>query len=142
MGVRVKIRLRNKKSGKVIKTSALLNSGYESKAPEVTLPRKVADILGFSPLPENAKIITVRTSGGLVSEIFVPNAAELELLDENDNVLRKITVDVSISDLENEILISDSGMDALNIEVISFSKGLWRLRGETKIRHSASPETW
>ena len=79
MGVRVKIRLRNKKSGKVIKTSALLNSGYESKAPEVTLPRKVADILGFSPLPENAKIITVRTSGGLVSEIFVPNAAELEL---------------------------------------------------------------
>ena len=87
-------------------------------------------------LSENARIVTVKTA------LFIPKSAELGFLDDFGNVLRKILVDVSISDFENEVLMGDVAIDALDIEVVSFSRGLWRLRGETVIKQSVSPETW
>jgi len=78
----------------------------------------------------------------LLLRFLFPKSAELELLDDFGNVLRKILVDMSISDFENEVLMGDVAIDALDIEVVSFSCGLRRLRGEIVIRQSASSKTW
>jgi len=43
-------------------------------------------------------------------------------------------VDVSISEMENEVLLSDVTIDELNIEIISFGRGEWRLRGKKIVR--------
>ena len=142
MGIRVSIRIINPHNNRSIITSGLLNSGYESREPEITIPKKLAEQLGYYPLPNNARIITVRTSGGLVTEIFIPKAARMELLDQENNVLREMQVDVSISEMENEVLLSDVTIDELNIEIISFGRGEWRLRGEKIVRKSTPPQTW
>jgi len=143
MGVRVRVKLENLiRKNKVVITSALVNSGYEARHPEICLPKTLAEKLGYYPLPEKAVPVSVRTSGGIVREVFVPGAIKVTLLSNEGNELGSVVADVSISEFENEVLISDALASALKIAVEDFFLGLWRLKDEKKIRHSAPPEYW
>lgn len=141
--MRVRVKLVNMlREGKSIVTSALINSGYEARHPEICLPKRLAEELGYYPPPETAVTVAVRTSGGIVRELFIPNAIKVVLLSEEGQELSSSVADVSISEFENEVLISDALASALRIAVEDFFLGLWRLRGETRLRRSAPPEYW
>ena len=61
------------------------------------------------------------------------DAVKCTLIDGNEELTSTI-LDVAVAECLTEPLLSDSAIDALNIEILSFSKGLWRIRGENKIR--------
>jgi hypothetical protein len=65
------------------------------------------------------------------------NAVELKLVDDNE-VLSSIVADLAIQKNLREPIITDITIDELGIQVISFSKGLWRHRSDPqdKVRRS------
>ena len=142
MGVRVKVRLEAVDGREVVRTVALVNSGYETKHPEICLPERLARKLKLYPAPDEIKMILIRTSGGIAREIFVPRAVKVYLLSERDEELGSVIADVSISEIENEVLLSDSLTSALKIVIEDPFRGLWRIRGENRILKSAEPEYW
>jgi len=142
LGVRVRIRLENIDKNIAVETVALVNSGYEAKHPEICLPERLAEKLRLYPPPDKIKTVLVKTSGGIAKEIFVPRAVKVILISEEGKELGSTIADVSISKIENEVLLSDSLTSALKIAIEDPFEGLWRIRGETKIRRSAEPEYW
>lgn len=62
----------------------------------------------------------------------------LELINEYGNVLSKTHAYLVVDEELNEPLITDTTIDELEIQVISFGKGLWRHKNDPpgKIRES------
>jgi hypothetical protein len=54
----------------------------------------------------------------------------------------RLSLMLSLSPIEVEVLISDKLADELMIVVERPSEGLWRLRGESMKRKSEKPEIW
>ncbi|RLF14236.1 MAG: hypothetical protein DRJ97_06635 [Thermoprotei archaeon] len=61
------------------------------------------------------------------------------MLSEEGEVLSKVDADLAIQEGLSEPLITDVTIDSLGIQVISFSRGLWRHANDppSKIRASA-----
>ncbi len=62
----------------------------------------------------------------MATAYLLPNSIRLELLDEDGHTLSSVEADLVIQEALREPLITDITIDALGIQVISFSKGLWR----------------
>ncbi|MCX8205031.1 MAG: hypothetical protein N3H31_05220 [Candidatus Nezhaarchaeota archaeon] len=132
MRVRLKIAL----SGRSVEAVALVNTGFEGDAPELLIPLHVAERLGIWPtLPEDALIETYRSASGLM-RVYRVKGAEASLIAED---VRPSTVPVylAISEYTDEVLINDQLTSCLGIVIEDPAEGLWRLRGEAKIRRSA-----
>jgi len=122
VGVRVKILLEI--YGKEHEIIALLNSGYESEEPEIALPKDIAEKLGLWP-PKEFHLDEALTAGGSISVYTLKEKARMKIkLDERET--KPVDCLVVISPTLPEPIISDSAIDALNIVVISYKKGLWR----------------
>ncbi len=139
MPVRIKLRIKSD-SGKVIVTSAIINSGYEVDQPELLIPLRLAEKLDlWKPISEEY----VRTPLGIGKIYIVCRRATVEVITD-DRVSSPIKVCIVVSDFEREVLISDYLASELKIAVEDFREGLWRFRDEplSKIRKSAPPEFW
>ena len=68
MAVRVKIRLRA--GNREVSTSALVNTGFESPAPDVAVTTAVAKALGLWP-PTRAWLVSADTGGGEVEMAYI-----------------------------------------------------------------------
>jgi len=51
-------------------------------------------------------------------------------------------VRAAVMEGESEILMSDASISAHRIVIEDPKRGLWRFRGEEKLRRSESPEYW
>ena len=96
------------KREKILKLIVLVNGGAESRRPCLVVDLPTAKRLGFWP-PEKA-------------EIFSVGAVRLELIDEKDNRIAEIKSDLVIHIGLSEPLITDTTIDALDIQIISFGK--------------------
>ncbi|HDD34381.1 MAG TPA: hypothetical protein ENG30_04440 [Thermofilaceae archaeon] len=69
------------------------------------------------------------------------DAVTLELLGDCEEVLSSINADLVIQEELAEPLITDITIDDLEIQVLSFSKGLWRHKRDRPgiVRRSARP---
>lgn len=112
---------------------ALLNSGAESPEPSIALPTEIAEELELNELKAETTYSEEATT--YVEVKLYKKAIKGTLLD-NGEELTSVILDVAVAEGLIEPLLSDSAIDAFNIEIISFSKGLWRIRGENKIRKS------
>jgi len=139
MAVRVKVRV--KRRGVEVETSALLNTGFEAETPQLLIPRSLAAKLELWPPPPEAQLVEVGTAGGPVRNYFVPGAVEV-LLDAGDRVVGPVKCDVLISHLEFEVLVSDALMSAFNIVILDAKGGKWRLSDEEKVRYTEPPQLW
>lgn len=54
----------------------------------------------------------------------------------------EVGFEVLVSETVPEVLVSDSGIDALGLAIVSFGRGLWRFRDESVTRESETPEEW
>ncbi len=139
MGVRVNMLLR-RADGATLTSSVLLNSGFESDEPHILLPRCAAERL-FPVLPPGTKAQTIGTAGG-DAQILVPSEKIFARVLVEDQRGPEIPVCVFISDEEVEILVSDTAIDALGVEIKSPGKGLWKFAGEEEIHSSSPPQEW
>ena len=131
MGVRVRLRIEYGNSS--VDVIALVNTGYETDVPEVLVPVEVAEKLGLWPkLPENTVIETYKTASGLM-RVYRVGGAKVSLVAE-DIKPKPINTYIVISEYTDEVLMSDQLVSRLEIIIEDPARGLWRLRGESKVR--------
>jgi len=133
--VRVKVKLKSLRNNKSILVPTLLNTGFTSDELDIHIPRDIAIKLGLWPPPDNSSLEILNTAGGEVLSYFIPNAVNLTVVEEDRNS-KTITCNVIISLHENEVLLSDAVIEELEIEILSPRTGLWRFKGEDKVRKS------
>jgi len=134
----IRSRLRVGRGSRFVDVVALLNSRYEAPTPQLLIPIDLARKLNLWPLTREAVEVTLETAGGPLKAWFYPRAAVVKVITE-DVKSREVLVDLIVSLLANEPLISDMLAKELGIAVESFGKGLWRFRWEPKekLRESA-----
>jgi len=141
MAVRVKVIIRDKFSGREVVANALANSGFEATTRKILIPKKVAEILGLWPLPEDAEVVSFDSVGGEVGLYLIRNRALLRIYGEESDF---VECDVLISTIEKEVLLSDKVISALEIVLEDPGAGLWRLRRDppNKLRRTEEKQLW
>jgi len=141
MVVRVKIRIW--RGGREVETSALANSGYESETPQIMIPKRLAEILGLWPPPLESFESVFDTAGGPLHVWIVPRGCVVQVVTE-DAESPRVEMDVVISTLADEVLLSDKAISKLQIALEDVGEGLWRFRWESrdKVRRSVPPTIW
>ena len=141
MAVRVRLRVEGPRSA--VETSGLVNSGYEALTPQLLLPRRLAERIGLYPLPESARVVEMDSPGGPLRLVLVPRGVRVSLL-AGDRVVGPVAADAVISDIEDEVLISDKLAEELGIVLIAIASGIWRLADDPPDtrRESVEPEYW
>ncbi|MEM2921976.1 MAG: hypothetical protein QXF26_06640 [Candidatus Bathyarchaeia archaeon] len=144
MAVRVKLRLKVKGFKEAYDAIALVNSGYEATTPQLLIPRRLAEELKIWPnMLSKAKVVAYGTAGGTVRNYFMPGILEVSIIEE-DVKPNVIMADVVISEIEEEVLISDKLAGKLGIVLEDIGEGLYALREdpERKLRKSYPPQYW
>jgi len=133
VGVRVRVEVEY--GERRVTTTALLNTGYESDVPEILIPLSVAEQLGVWPkLPRDAIAETYRTASGLMSVYRIPGGKVRLVLEEG--VGSPVEAYIVVAEYADEVLVCDQLISALGIAIEDPARGLWRLRGEARIRES------
>lgn len=142
MAVRVLLHLESQVSSQEMQldTVAVLNGGFESAEPCLLLPARAAARI-LTAGPSQAHQISAEVAGGETSFLLVDERVDgsVRTVDRQGPA---VSFQVLISDRDREVLVSDSGIDALGIEVVRFGQGLWRFAGEGQSRASAAPRYW
>jgi len=133
--VRVRVKIEEARSNKIIHSEALLNTGFTSDELDIHIPRDIARELGLWPPPKDASLEILDTAGGETLSYFIPNAVKLTIVEE-DKTSKTVICNVVVSLQEKEILLSDAVIEELEIEILSPKTGRWRFRGEEKSRRS------
>ncbi len=139
MGLRVKLRL--KTTRRVIETSALINTGFETPEPEIIIPPRLASILGLMPSNEFSSYMVA--GGGQISAIRSRSQLKVSIkLD--DKVTSEVDAVALIVFGEEEVIVSDRLAHELGIVIIDPFNGLWCLRDELgeRVRSSVEAEYW
>ena len=137
----MKIEVKCRKTGATVTTAALVNSGYEVEEPEILLPRRLAEFIGLDLKPPRARTVVYETAVGLYHLVFVPKAVDIHLVEASR---RAEAVNVSVSDSEREVLISDMLAGVLGIQLLDIGRGYWRVKEDPPdlVRMSVEPEYW
>lgn len=137
LAVRVRVRVKSRSSGKSIVVRVLASGGAESPRPCIVVSEDIAESLGLWPT-NNFKVHQVEEASSVGEVYVIEGAVELELLGEHDESLSRVVADLVVQKGLIESLITDITIDELGIQVISFSKGLWRFRDDPpdKVRRS------
>jgi len=142
VALRVRLRLRVRGREGFVDASALVNTGFETEAPQLLLPLRLGSVLGLWPSPE-AQLLEFGTTGGPVRNYVVPNSLEVWVLGD-DRVVVPVVSDAVISNVELEALINDKLAGALGIMILNPATGEWRFRDDdaSVIRRTEPPRYW
>lgn len=143
MPVRVKLRLRARTGGRVVETSALVNSGFTTDRPQLVVPKRLAVELGIWPPPENAYVAELGTAGGPVRSYIIPESLEVQVVEE-DRTSKVVVSDAVISGIEEEVLVNDVLGEELGIVLVKMASGKWRFMDDPPdvIRESKPVQLW
>lgn len=142
MAVRVKIRIERKTApgpSAWLEVVALANSGFESDAPELVLPRGVAELLGLWPPPKGARQDVFESPAATFRMVTVGGAAFVRLAAVPG---RRVVADAALSDRETEVVMNDALVEALRIELVAAKRGLYRVGPRGPIRRGDEPQYW
>lgn len=138
----VRVRLRIMREGRIVEYSALANSGYEAETPQLLIPVKLAEEIGLWPIQIGYET-TFETAGGPLKVWVIPKACIVKVVSE-DAESPEVRVDIIISQIIEEILLSDKLIGELQLALEDVGRGLWRFRWEPKerVRYSEPPKYW
>lgn len=140
--VRIRIKINSLKGKPPLEVSSLLNTGFGTEEPEVLVPVKVAEKLSFWPeLPEGAMVKAYETAGGIARMYRISKAIEIQAA-TGDKISEPVKCALVISEIENEVLLSDRTIEELNIIIESPAKGLWKFKDDVELRNSVEPQYW
>jgi hypothetical protein len=137
MTVRVKVRIQTERE--VEETVAALNSYYETKEPEILLPLALASRLGISPREGEPGIY--QSPAGPAVIFRSPSRVKVEVL-VPDRKTRSVSCLASVSEIWDEVALSDKLIEELGIVPEKPGSGLWRFLDERKLRKSEKPQFW
>ncbi len=138
MGVRVRVRIEGP-DGRVLESVALLNGGFDTRDPHILLPGEAARKL--FPHPMKGKRITARTADHEATMTRPVDALVMRVLSD-DREGPAVACRALVAPHADEILLSDSAIDAVGVGIRSFGGGLWQFVGESRTRSSEESETW
>jgi len=143
MAVRIKLKLKPRKSGEIVDVSALINSGFETDSPQLLIPVELAKRLTLYPPPITSSIIEVGTAGGPSRVFLVREGLEVWAVTDDREIGPKL-VDVLISPIEEEVLVNDKLTEELGIILLATGSGKWRFVDDPsdKVRYSEKPQYW
>ncbi len=145
MPVRVRLRIRNRLSvdENVAESIALVGSGFEADTPQILVPMKLAEVLGLYSRLLEARIESYGIPAGPVRMYVLPSSLEVWIV-EDDVETNKVVCDAVISNIEEEVLISDYLAGELEIIVEDLKNGVWRLKVDSpeERRRIYSPQYW
>jgi hypothetical protein len=139
VAVRVRLRLVGPGSKEVVST-AVLNGGFEVGEPHLLLPQRCAGKL-LGDYRSAAVTQAMEAAGGEVDFLLAADRVTGNVTTE-DHDGREASFRVLVSEVDPEVLVSDSGIDALGIRIESFAPGRWRFADETRIRDTEAPQYW
>ena len=125
--------MRIARGGKSVEVVALISSGYEADTPQLMIPVSLAQELGVWPPPLTAREAVFETAGGPLRVWIVRRACVVRVV-AGEAESREVVVDLVVSPLADEPLISDVLAGRLKLAVEDFAEGLWRFRWEPKER--------
>jgi hypothetical protein len=139
MAVRVRL-LIQAASGRSLEAIAVLNGGFEVPEPHLLLPLKCAEAL-VPDLEATATRREMTAAGGNVQlrALAASVTARVRVPDRDGPTAR---FRVLVSEADEEVLVSDAGIDALAVRIETFVPGRWRLADETRIRDTEAPQMW
>jgi predicted aspartyl protease len=134
----VRVRLKIERGGKSIETSALVNTGFETEAPQLLLPEAAARVLGITlKETEEREYLSV---GGITKLYLCKSPAKVRVTGKTEG--KVVKAQIVVSPFEEEVLISDKLNEALGIVLENVAEGTWRLRGEREIHGSEQIQRW
>ncbi len=142
MVVRVKVELLNPRTGMKVRTSALVNSAFESgEIPEINVPLPLAGNLGYTLT--GAKKIKYEVAGGGQVTTYVLGEIGVKVVVEDRSTSYVKARAVAIEG-EEEVILSDKLIQELKIVVVEPASGKWVFRDEPldRLRESALREVW
>jgi hypothetical protein len=129
--VAIRLRIRLVREGKSVDVVALINSGYETREPEVLLPVAIATQLSIYPrLPEGAIVKEYKLADGSITKLIKVSRAVQIYVVEEDRVVGPVEASLVIAEKAEEVLISDKLAGKLGIVALDFGEGLWCFRDE------------
>jgi len=139
----VRVRIKLSRNGREIETSALANSGYESETPQILVPIKLAEQLGFWPPTTDFEESVFESAGGPLRVWIVSKPVKAKVV-VADVETKWVEADLIISPLADEVLLSDKMISELNIALEDPGRGYWRFSWEPKekVRRSEPPRYW
>ncbi|MCX8205029.1 MAG: hypothetical protein N3H31_05210 [Candidatus Nezhaarchaeota archaeon] len=139
MVVHVKLRAWSKK-GCVRDLVVLANGGAHSPEPVLVVDEEEARELGY----EGGEVVEASVADSTRAVYLVRGVLELALIGEGLEELARTKAHLVIHPRLEEPLITDTTIDELGIQVVSFSKGLWRHVNDPpgKVRRSAAGEAF
>jgi hypothetical protein len=141
MAVRVRISIDPPNPGAgPLESTAVLNGGFESERPCLLLPAAAAAKI-LRRMPEDSDRIVAEVAGGTTTFLLACDNLTIRIVTPE----RKgpaVACDAIVSMGDREILVSDTAIDALGVEVRSFGKGLWKFSDEDRNRPSEPPQYW
>jgi hypothetical protein len=130
-GVAIRLRIRLVREGKSVDVVALINSGYETREPEVLLPVAIATQLSIYPrLPEGAIVKEYKLADGSITKLIKVSRAVQIYVVEEDRVVEPVEASLVIAEKAEEVLISDKLAEKLGIVALDFGERLWCFRDE------------
>ena len=139
MAVRVPLEIRHP-SGAVVQTVAVLNGGFEMDAPHLLLPAACVEQLD-SAYRQKASPAELSTAGGPGQFLVLPAEVRARVTTP-ERAGPETEFKVLVSDVEDEALVSDAGIDRLGLRIEAFSPARWRFADEGKIREGSAPQIW
>mgnify|MGYP000002777486 CR=1 FL=1 len=139
MVVHVKLKVKPMGSNIVRAYIVLVNGGAHSPEPVLVVDENIARELGFM----GGEVVEASVADSKRKVYLIRDAIELVLVDDGEE-LSKIKAHLVIHPGLEEPLITDTTIDALGIQVLSFGRGLWRHANDPpgKVRRSAKPITY
>jgi len=136
--VRVKVRVKSRRSCQSVELTVLANGGAESPRPCIVVDEDVAKELGLWP-SGTFEVHRVEEASSVGEAYVMKGSVELELLGDFGEPLSRVIADLVVQKGLIEPLITDITIDELGIQIISFSKGLWRHKDDppSKVRQSS-----
>ncbi|MBI4614108.1 MAG: hypothetical protein HY720_10905 [Planctomycetes bacterium] len=139
MAVRIRIELLGP-DGRCLRTAAILNGGFEVPGPHLLLPRSCAErLLGAY---RTHAVRQVLDAAGGSAEFWAVDLPVGGCVTTDDRKGPLVEFRVLVSEGDSELLVSDSGIDALGVRIESFEPGRWRFDGETRVRPTEAAEYW
>src|SRR5438034_859726 len=109
MAVRVRLRI-TRSSGESLECTALLNGGFETGRPEVLLPAEAAKRL-YAQYPTGTRAVAGLLAAGETELLELPERVTAQVV-TSARTGRKTAFGVLVSEEADEILVSDTGIDA------------------------------
>jgi len=138
----VRVRIKLNVDNNIIETIALANSGYEAETIQILIPIPLAEELGLWP-PDKKYETIFDTAGGPLRVWIYPKKGLVKVLTK-DYESKEVLVDIVVSPVADEVLLSDKLIGELEIALEDVSRGIWRFRWEERdrYRYSEPPKYW